>query len=126
MAVYLQHLCSICSLVRNVVNQDMHANECTVRHSNVVETFIVNHMLHHSTLYHYKLYLARHLNFARCTIYICTCTCSYMPSCCLRWLDKPLVSLHMVQMHVCVQMETFITLYVSSVHVYVCVHIPRC
>ena len=35
---------------------------------------VVNHTLHHSTLYHYyKLYLvypAWHLNFARCTIYI--------------------------------------------------------
>ena len=44
---------------------------------------VVNHMLHHSTPYHYKLYLvypAQHLNFARCTIHIR----SYMPSCCLR------------------------------------------
>ena len=50
----------------------------------------VNHTLHCSTPYHYKVYLvypASHLNFARCTRYIH----GYMPSHRLRWLDKPLM-----------------------------------
>ena len=52
---------------------------------------IVNHTLHHSTPYHYILYLvypARHLSFARCTIHIH----SYMPSHHLRRLNKPLIT----------------------------------
>ena len=87
---------------------------------------VVNHVLYCSTPHHYKLhvyslYPAWHLNFARCTIY----KRSYMPSCCLRRLNKPLINLvnEWVCKYICtglvhmLTLSTHIHVHIASIHI---------